>query len=98
MEEFSTEIYENSKILFKEACQYKFLIKIIILFILYIFANYIFDRIDHEDLIRTFHDRPTITIKLPNNTTFKIIITFIMIFISHFVYKIIIKPIVYKID
>jgi hypothetical protein len=98
MNDLSSEIYENSKILIKEASQKKFLLKILLLFGIYLLSNYIFDRIDREDLIRTFHDKPFITIRLPNNTTFKVIITLIMIVLSHWVYKIVIKPIIYQLD
>ena len=51
MNDLSSEIYENSKLLVKEASQKKFLLKILVLFGLYLFSNYIFDRIDREDLI-----------------------------------------------
>jgi hypothetical protein len=93
--EISSEIFENSKMLFKESSNVVFYLKMFILFCLYLFSNYIFDRIDQEDLLRTFHDNPNIIIKLPNNTTFKIIITILMIVLSHFVYKNFIKPFVY---
>jgi hypothetical protein len=53
MGEVSSEIFENSKLLFKEMGNFSFLLKIIILFIVYLFSNYIFDRINNEDLIRT---------------------------------------------
>ena len=72
-----------------------FLIKMIILFCVYLFSNYVFDRINHEDLTRTFAENPNITIQLPNNTTFKIIITIGMIVLSHFIYKNILKPFIY---
>lgn len=98
MNDLSSEIYDNVKILIKECQRKKFLIKILILFCIYLFSNYLFDRIDKEDLIKTFHDKPFITIRLPNNTTFKIIISIIMIIISHRVYKYGIKPILYHID
>lgn len=98
MEQLSDELLENSKKVLNEIPQTKFLIKMLILFIMYLFANYIFDRIDHEELLRTFHDKPYITIKLPNNTTFKIIISFIMIWLSHWVYYYLLKPIVYPKD
>ncbi len=98
MSEVSSEIFENSKKLFKESSNIIFYIKMLILFCIYLFSNYIFDRIDHEDLLRTFHDDPDITIKLPNNTTFKIIITLLMVITSHWVYKNLLKPIVYPKD
>jgi hypothetical protein len=50
---------------------------------------------NHEDLIRTFAENPNITIQLPNNTTFKLLITIGMIISSHFVYKTILKPFIY---
>lgn len=98
MSEVSSEIFENSKLLFVESSKESFYIKILILFCVYLFSNYIFDRIDHEDLTRTFHDKPNITIELPNNTTFKFIITIIMIFTSHWVYKNVLKQHVYPKD
>ncbi len=91
----SSEIYENSKLLFKEMYNKSFALKMLILFIVYLFSNYIFDRINHEDLIRTFAENPNITIELPNNTTFKMLITIGMVVISHFIYSTIIKPFIY---
>ena len=91
----SGQLLDNSKQLFKESSNVTFYLKILILFCIYLFSNYIFDRIDHEDLLRTFHDNPDIIIKLPNNTTFKIIITSLMVVISHWFYKYILKPAVY---
>ncbi len=95
MGEVSSEIYENSKLLIKEMSNKFFLIKMIILFCLYLFSNYLFDRINHEDLIRTFAENPNITIQLPNNTTFKVLITIGMIVSSHFIYKSFLKPFIY---
>lgn len=95
MREVSSEIYENSKLLYKEMYNKSFLIKMIILFCVYLFSNYVFDRINHEDLTRTFAENPNIIIRLPNNTTFKIIITIGMIVLSHFIYKNILKPFIY---
>jgi|LauGreDrversion4_2_1035121.scaffolds.fasta_scaffold391518_2 hypothetical protein len=91
----SSEIYENSKLLFKERYNKFFLIKIVILFFVYMFSNYLFDRMDNEDLKRTFLENPHITIQIPNNITFKILITFGMIIISHFAYQKIVKPFIY---
>ena len=98
MSKISSEIYENSKLLFVESYKESFYFKIFILFCVYLFSNYIFDRIDHEDLTRVFHSKPYITISLPNNTTFKIIITIIMILTSHWIYKYIVKQYVYPKD
>jgi hypothetical protein len=98
MDKLSVELYENSKLILKEASQKFFLLKIILLFGIYLISNYIFDRIDHEDLLRTFHNKPYISIKFPNNTTFKIIITLLMIIFSHYIYRYLLKPIVYPID
>lgn len=95
MGEVSSEIFENSKLLFKEMGNFSFLLKIIILFIVYLFSNYIFDRINNEDLIRTFAENPTINIQLPNNTTFKMLITICMIISSHFIYNFLVKPFIY---
>lgn len=91
----SSEVYGNSKLLLMEMGNVRFLIKMIILFIVYLFSNYIFDRINHEDLIRTFEENPNMTIELPNNTTFKILISIFMIILSHFIYRNTIKPFVY---
>lgn len=97
MGDVSSEIYENSKLLFKEMYTTSFLIKMIILFCVYLFSNYIFDRINNEDLNRTFANNPYITIQLPNNTTFIILITIGMIILSHIIYKTILKPLIYPI-
>lgn len=98
MSDVSSEIFENSKLLFLNSPKESFYFKLLILFCVYLFSNYIFDRIDHEDLLRAFHDKPYITINLPNNTTFKIIITIIMILTSHWIYKNIVKQYVYPKD
>ncbi len=95
MENSSSEFYDNSKLLFSEMIKLSFLLKIILLFFVYLFSNYVFDRIDNEDLIRTFAQSPYTTIQLPNNTTFKILITIGMVIFSHFIYKVAIKPFVY---
>ena len=91
----SSEIYQNTKLLYKEMYNTSFLIKMVILFCVYLFSNYIFDRMNHEDLIRTFAENPNITIQLPNNTTFKILITIGMVIVSHFIYKTVLKPFIY---
>ena len=93
--EVSSEIYQNSKLLFNEMSNTSFLLKMIILFCVYLFSNYIFDRINNEDLIRTFAENPNINIQLPNNTTFKMLITIGMIILSHFIYKFALKPFIY---
>ena len=98
MSDVSNEIYEKSKLLFIESSKESFYFKILILFCVYLFSNYIFDRIDHEDLSRTFHDKPNIIIELPNNTTFKFIIIIILIVTSHWFYKNILKQYVYPKD
>lgn len=95
MSEVSSEFYQNSKLLFNGMSNTGFLIKMIILFVVYLFINYIFDRINNEDFIRTFAENPNITIRLPNNTTFKILITIGMVIATHFIYKIALKPFVY---
>jgi hypothetical protein len=86
----SKEFYGNLKTL-KES----FLNKIIILFCVYLFSNYMFDRIDHEELYGAFHEKPNITIQIPKNASFKIIITIILVITSQWVYKNIIKQHVY---
>jgi hypothetical protein len=86
----SKEFYGNIKTL-KES----FFNKIIILFFVYLFSNYMFDKIDHEELYGAFHEKPTITIEIPKNVTFKIILTLILVITSQWVYKNIIKQHVY---
>jgi hypothetical protein len=96
MNNITSEVIDNFKLLLNEMSHSGFLLKMIILFIIYLFSNYIFDRINNEDLIRTFIQNPTMTIQIPNNTTFKILITIFMVIISHFTYILFIKPIIYK--
>ncbi len=92
------EFFSSTKILAKEIYQRNFFLKMLLLFCLYTFTNYVFDRVDHEDLVRTFHQSPTINIELPKNTTYKLLITLFMIISSHFFYVYLLKPIVYKKD
>lgn len=98
MSDLSTEIYSSIRVIGKEVGQKKFLSKMLLLFGIYLISNYIFDMIDREDLIRTFHSNPYITIKLPNNTTWKIIISLGMIVLSHYTYTYLIKPFFYQMD
>ena len=91
----SKEFFENSKLLLKTLSKETFYFKIFILFVVYLFSNYMFDRLTNEDLSKTFYNRPTITIDISNNTTFKLIITIILIITSHWFYKNILKPYVY---
>jgi hypothetical protein len=86
----SNEIYGNLKTL-----KNSFLNKIIILFCVYLFSNYMFDRIDHDDLYGAFHEKPYITINIPKNATFKLILTIILVFTSQWVYRNIIKQHIY---
>ena len=95
MSEVSSEIFENSKLLFLNSPKESFYFKLLILFCVYLFSNYIFDRINNEDLSRAFNEKQFITINLPNNITFKLIITIIMIITSYWFYKNILKPYVY---
>ncbi len=92
----TNELMSSSKTLAKEIYQNNFLYKIIIIFCLYTITNYVFDRVDHEDLVRTFHDNPEINIKLPKNLTFKLLIILFMIVSSHFFYRYMLKPFVYN--
>jgi hypothetical protein len=98
MNNFFIEIYENFKMVFKEACQKKLLLKIFLLFGIYLLSNYILDRIDQEDLIRIFHNKPYIklsnNIRLPNNIIFKFILILILLITSKYVYRYIIKPLI----
>lgn len=95
MNNVTSEVIENLKLLLNRMSNSGFLLKIIILFIIYLFSNYIFDRINNEDLIKTFIQKPTITVQI-SNTTFKILITIFMGITSHFTYILFIKPIIYK--
>ena len=93
----SKEIYENSKLLFNKVQKESFYLKLLILFCIYLFSNYIFDKIDN-DLSRTFDNKKFITINLPNNTTFKIIITIVLITVSSWFYNNILKQYIYSYD
>ena len=93
MSKIFNDIYENIKTL-KES----FYHKIIILFCIYLFSNYIFDRIDHDELYGVFHEKPFLTINIPKNTTFKLFISIILVFASQWVYINIIKQHVYPKD
>jgi hypothetical protein len=97
-EYLSGELFSSTKVLAKEIYQRNFFLKMVLLFCLYTFTNYVFDRVDHEDLVRTFHQSPHINIRLPKNTTFKLLIILLMIISSHFFYVYLLKPIVYKKD
>ncbi len=92
MSEVSSEIFENSKLLFLNSPKESFYFKLLILFCVYLFSNYIFDRINTEDLSRAFIEKQFISINLPNNITFRLIITIIMIITSQWFYKNILKP------
>lgn len=91
------EIYENSKLLFHKNQKETFYAKLLLLFIIYLFSNYIFDKID-DDLSRTFQNKKFITINLPNNATFKLIITIILIVISGWFYNNVLKKYLYTYD
>ena len=86
------ELFNNTKLFLKDARQFAFIIKIIILFVLYIIVNLIFDIITRDDLTKTFAENPYIEIHLPNNMTYKMVISIVMIITSHFFYKYLIKP------
>jgi hypothetical protein len=98
MTNITKEVLDNGRILLNETFNMSFTIKIIILFIIYLFSNYIIDRLNQEDLIRTFVENPNITIQIPNNVTFKILIRIIMIIASHYVYVLFIRPYQTKFD
>jgi hypothetical protein len=91
--QLTSEIYNNSKALVVDPLANKFYFKLLILFCIYLFSNYIFDLIDHDNLSQTFQSSPYINLKLPKNTTFQLLITLLMIIISHYVYKLLIKPV-----
>jgi len=86
-------MYENVKTL-KES----FYHKIIILFCVYLFSNYVFDRINHDELHGAFHKEPFITFKIPKDIAFKIIISLILILSSQWVYRNILKQYVFPKD
>jgi hypothetical protein len=86
------DILNNTKQFLKDAHHTSFIIKIIILFILYLVVNLVFDIITRTDLTKTFVENPYIVIHLPNNMTYKILISLFMIITSHFFYKYLIKP------
>ena len=92
MPPLTKELFNNTKLFLRDAHQVGFIIKLIILFILYIIINFIFDIITRDDLTKTFAENPYIEIRLPNNMTYKMIISIIMIITSHFFYKYLIKP------
>lgn len=94
MDNLNNQIYENSRMVIRDACQKKFLIKLIILFFLYLISNYLFDLIDNDDLTKTFAEKPYIIVRLPNNTIFKMLLTFTLIIITHYLYSYLIKPFV----
>jgi hypothetical protein len=98
MSKISSEIYENSKLLFLKNAKESFYFKLFILFCVYLFSNYIFDRMNNEDLSKTFQDNKYITINLPNNVTFKLIITLILIITSSWFYNNILKKYIYAYD
>jgi hypothetical protein len=90
------ELLNNGKSVFSEIFQFRFFIKLIILFILYLISNLIFDKINEDELKRIFENNPTLTIELPNNIIFKLLITLIMIITSNFIYLMFIKPLIKK--
>jgi len=73
------DILENIKTLKKS-----FYHKIIILFCVYLYLNYIFDRINHEELNSTFHKKK-----------FRLVLSLILFLTSQWVYKNVIKKYVY---
>jgi hypothetical protein len=96
MANITSKVMNNGTMLLNQALNKSFLIKILILFINYLISNYIIDRLNHENLIKTFVENPNITIDIPNNLTFKILIIISMITISHYTYVLFIKQYIYK--
>ena len=96
MEKISTDVLDDTNIIFKEMTNKNFLNKMIILFIIYLFSNYIFDRINNEDLKKTFIHKPNIIIQIPNKIIINLLIAIGMIITSHIVYFSFIKQLVYK--
>lgn len=92
--EIPKELLNNGKSVLSEIFQFRFFIKLIILFILYLISNLIFDKINEDELKRIFEANPTLAIELPNNVIFKLLITLFMIITSNFIYKIFIKPLI----
>jgi len=89
------QLIDNSKLLLKTLSKKNFYFKIVILFIVYLFSNYMFDRMSNEDLSKIFYNKSNITIHISNNTTFKFIIIMILVITSNLFYKNILKPFVY---
>jgi len=87
-----SELFQNFKKVFSDCSKRNFLLKLIIVFLLILSTNYIFDRIDNDELKKTFQENPYIIIKIPNNTMFKIIIIFIFVIFGFFIYHYLIKP------
>lgn len=90
------EFIENSKILLRELRNKNFLFKIFVLFLLYLLANHFFERIEREDLSRVFNTKPYTTVVLSTNTTFKLLLTLLMIVTSYYFYNYLIVPNIYK--
>jgi hypothetical protein len=90
------ELLNNGKSVFSEIFQFRFFIKLVILFILYLITNLIFDLINEDELKPIFEENKTMAIELPNNIIFKFVITLIMIIASNFIYLMFIKPLIKK--
>jgi hypothetical protein len=90
------ELLNNGKSVFSGIFQFRFFIKLVILFILYLITNLIFDLINEDELKPIFEENKTMAIELPNNIIFKFVITLIMIIASNFIYLMFIKPLIKK--
>jgi hypothetical protein len=91
----SSQMLNNSKSVLANIFQFWFFFKLILLFILYLISNFLFDRINNGELRPIFEsdgNNKTLNIELPNNVIFKLLITIIMIIITSFIYTIFLKP------
>jgi len=91
----SSQMLDNSKSVLSNIFQFWFFFKLILLFILYLISNFLFDRINNGELRPIFEsdgNNKTLNIELPNNVIFKLLITVIMIITTSFIYTIFLKP------
>ena len=94
-QKLSSQMLDNSKSVLSNLFQFWFIFKLILLFILYLISNFLFDRINTGELKPIFEsdgNNKTLNIEVPNNVIFKLLITLIMIITSSFIYTIFFKP------
>jgi len=85
-EGLSSDLYENSKLFLYEFGEKSFLLKMGILFGVYLILNYLYDKLGTDELVKTFSKNPNITISIPNHITFRLVIVVLMFLSSHYVY------------